>query len=814
MDQDVIQKLQEELARAKAETEQQRQRADEEAAARLAEKRRADEEAAKNNDRVYFEYLQNVETKIAPILTVETDRKQAAAGQAAKVGGKVYPRGLRRWVDFPQQHRQQFDDLATLFGDQRLFPSYNDSVSVARNLSPVKRRDEQDVRPFVRACLEVPAMRVVNAFLQRTTDPRYAGLTFRFGNNAYGTAARQMKLDNASSALSGGSSRDDSSHGRLSSRKRKFDNVSSLAPDRWGLRIRADGPDNDDDDDDNEFSESILPGEYKAVHKVRGHDFRNILGNSDAPPAESLIDDCAQQSGGGDGGSGGGGGGGVDVDPQQHHVPAADANPASKKRRQDEMTIAQVLCQAYHYMIVCGTVYSYVTSGEGTVFLMVAPESADTLLYHCVDHAASAAPITQPENDLVRVPAAQMATLILKALVAGLQPTATTTALLQDLPRWPNPQAKVRSSLDAPGRRPGRSPRGGDDDDDNDDDGDDDDNTMHGDKGDPGGMLLPLAPSSIRGGGGATQPRRHSADTSSRPFDPLEPPRREYCTQACLLGLCRGGPLDPACPNTPEHARGAQQTIGADGQPCHAISTADLCAMLLDQLTRSLSAGVECLMKYGLFGTIGTLFKVTLCTYGYTFVAKGVQDADEQALKDEAALYANPATLPLRGVLMPVYLGYMELEEWPYILPSGACIWHMMLLSWAGVSLAKRVPDSVADVEQAIDDMQCELYRHGIYYCDVHDANLAWNKELGRVMALDFDRAFIMDEEDYAESPPRATAAARIQADAHETNSLALSKLAAVAPDSRKADKRKREDIDQDGVNEKRTRTRTRTGVL
>ena len=24
-----------------------------------------------------------------------------------------------------------------------------------------------------------------------------------------------------------------------------------------------------------------------------------------------------------------------------------------------------------------------------------------------------------------------------------------------------------------------------------------------------------------------------------------------YCTQACLLGLCRGGPLDPDCSNTP-----------------------------------------------------------------------------------------------------------------------------------------------------------------------------------------------------------------------------------------------------------------------
>ncbi|EPE06756.1 metalloprotease-like protein [Ophiostoma piceae UAMH 11346] len=727
----------------KKRAEDEQKRADDEKKRADDEKKRADDEVAKNQKTVYFEYLDNTHTHIASTLLVETDRSKAASGKAAKANGKVYPRVLRRWVDFPQLHRQQFDDLTTLFGDNRLFPSYNDTRSIASDLSPRKRRDEQDIRPYIRAYLELPATHIIKAFLQRTTEPSYAGLSFHFSNNTHGTAAqRRLEPDLAASAhtSAGGPS-------RSSSRKRKLDSSTSLAPDRWGQRVRE-----DQSADDDEYFENILPGEYKAAHKVRGSDFRRILGNHDAPPAESFIGDCAQ------------------------------------KLQQDGVAIAEVLCQAYHYMVVYGKTYSYVTSGEGTVLLMAAPENAATLLYHYIGHAAVASPITQPERDLVCVPAAQMATLIVKALVADPYPMATSTTLLNDLPRWPKPLATARRLASSGPQGGGSPPSEGDDDNDNDDD-----------RGRDSGMPPPPAPSFGGHGDSATQPRSDSAGGASRPFDRFELPRREYCTQRCLLGLCRGGPLDRNCPNMSEHASGERRKTGADGRPHHPISAVELCAMLLDQFTNSLSAGLECLMKYGMFGTIGTLFKVTLCAYGYTFVAKGVQDAHQHALREEATLYADAATQHLQGVLMPVYLGCIELEEWPYILPSGALIWHLMFLSWAGVSLAKRVPECLGDVDDVIDDMYCELYSHGIFHQDVREANLAWNPELGRVMAIDFDRAFVMDEEDYAESPPPPSpvASARLVARIPQETKI-KAKLA--------GEKRGHGGTGDDGVEEKRMR--------
>ena len=706
-----------------AEAEKQKQRADDETAEAERQKKRADDEAEKTRDTVYVKYLGNVETHMHSIVRVETDRKKAATGQAAKVDGKVYPRGLRPWVAFPQLHRQQYSDLATLFGDDHLFPPYYDTLSIARDLSPDPRCDEQDIRPFIRACLEVPAMRIVRAFLTRTQDPRYTGLYFRFRNNAYGTAPRELTPDTSNNPPSAASSvsgngRNTSSHRSSSPLKRKLDAMTKLAPDRWGLRIRSHERTND-----TEIVESILPGEYKAVHKVRGDDFRSILGHSDAPPAESLIDACAQR--------------------KRSGKSQKSADDVAEKRLKDEMTIAQVLCQAYHYMIVFGTMYSYVSSGESTVFLKLAPESPDILLYHYVDHALSTTPITEPatitesatpttgpERDLTRVPASQMATLVVQALAADLHRPEMTADLLETLPRWPDPKAKV-SRRDRPGGPSGRSPPRGDDTDNND----------HGSRGG-----LPLLPA----------PANSDRDTTgtsglSRSFSRSELPRREYCTQACLLGLARGGLLDPACPNMPEHVRAAQQETKADGPPSHLITAAELRTLLLDQLTYSLGAGVECLMKYGLFGTIGTLFKVTLCMYGYTFVAKGVQDADAVALRAEAALYANPAAQPLQGMFIPVCLGYIELNDSPYIMPSGACIWHLMLLSWVGVSLDQHVPDAVPDVEQALADVKYTLYCHGIYHRDLYETNAAWNAERQCVMALDFDHAFVMDEDDYDE---------------------------------------------------------------
>jgi hypothetical protein len=62
-----------------------------------------------------------------------------------------------------------------------LFPSESDVLGVQRELSSTSRKDEQDIRPFVRSAIEKPAERIVRAYYDLTNRLD----RFYFQNNAY-----------------------------------------------------------------------------------------------------------------------------------------------------------------------------------------------------------------------------------------------------------------------------------------------------------------------------------------------------------------------------------------------------------------------------------------------------------------------------------------------------------------------------------------------------------------------------------------------------------------------------------------------------
>lgn len=209
----------------------------------------------------------------------------------------------------------------------------------------------------------------------------------------------------------------------------------------------------------------------------------------------------------------------------------------------------------------------------------------------------------------------------------------------------------------------------------------------------------------------------------------------QYCTQACLVGLLHGHPLDPNCPNNPRHRRGTAATI-------HPITAEDLTTLTRKQLARNLDRDCICLERWGVFGATDVLFKITLTKYGYTFVAKGVQAVDEPALAHEARVYARLA--PLQGTRVPVYLGTITLQR-PYPLAAMARITHMMLMSWAGERLEEKCwPEGIDIWAEQTKTVQA-LESFGICHFDVHEANLVWNAERQLVMAIDFDKARFLD---------------------------------------------------------------------
>jgi hypothetical protein len=99
---------------------------------------------------------------------------------------------------------------------------------------------------------------------------------------------------------------------------------------------------------------------------------------------------------------------------------------------------------------------------------------------------------------------------------------------------------------------------------------------------------------------------------------------------------------------------------------------------MLHQLAQDPDNGCEPLGKQG---TRGALFKLTLDSYGYTFVGKGTVVAFKARLKYEGSVYRHQKEV--QGEFIPVYLGNISLTR-AYFLDFKVRIVHMLLMSWVG----------------------------------------------------------------------------------------------------------------------------------
>jgi tRNA A-37 threonylcarbamoyl transferase component Bud32 len=207
---------------------------------------------------------------------------------------------------------------------------------------------------------------------------------------------------------------------------------------------------------------------------------------------------------------------------------------------------------------------------------------------------------------------------------------------------------------------------------------------------------------------------------------------QQYCTQACLLGLARKRPLDEACPNVSAH-----RALGPSSH--HGLDRKTLAQLMLCQLAQDPDNGCEPLGKQG---ARGALFRLTLDTYGYTFVAKGTARAFKANLKHEGVVYRQ--LNELQGKLIPVYLGNISLAC-PYFLDVGVRIVHMLLMSWAGDQAQKDLMSSIGrDINEETTSAVTKLRYHGVEHCDVRPPNVLWNSEGGNIMLVDLERSEIL----------------------------------------------------------------------
>jgi hypothetical protein len=143
-------------------------------------------------------------------------------------------------------------------------------------------------------------------------------------------------------------------------------------------------------------------------------------------------------------------------------------------------------------------------------------------------------------------------------------------------------------------------------------------------------------------------------------------------------------------------------------------------------------------------GTCGALFKLTLASYGHTFVAKGTVTAFEAKLKHEELVYQHMDKV--QGELIPIYLGNISLVR-PYFLDFGVRIIHMLLMSWSDEQARKDLMlamgrDLAAETSEAV----AKLLDCGVEHRDVRLPNVLWNPEIRNVVLVDFERSEILKQ--------------------------------------------------------------------
>ncbi|EEP75419.1 predicted protein [Uncinocarpus reesii 1704] len=373
------------MASLAAEIEDLRRQLEEATRGQEQEKRRADEAtqraeqlAADQSPTTLLVYLQYVKEKLLSTFSIEPDPTKTASGSVTDVRAKYYPLRLRPWADFNQIHDRTFNQLTLAFSDAHLFPSKTDVQGVERDLSPTTRKDEQDIRPFVRSAIEKPAQRLVQAYLKQVKDTRTAD--FFFQNNAYSLSNKDI-TDTA----------DAYGDEAPPSKRRSPERTVKGVPDRWGIRVRPSGD-----------HVTIFVGEYKAAHKMRHGTFKRVFSSA----KEDLFLDTLKRL----------------------SLPFVDT-------AKEQAVVAQVLCQTFHYMITTGLKYGYLTSGEGLVFLMLDENDPQTLYYHLnsvpdCDHQAD-------DFDIIYSPASQLSTFVLLSLESEQQTAQWIQMAQSKLYQWP-----------------------------------------------------------------------------------------------------------------------------------------------------------------------------------------------------------------------------------------------------------------------------------------------------------------------------------------------------------------------------------------
>lgn len=215
---------------------------------------------------------------------------------------------------------------------------------------------------------------------------------------------------------------------------------------------------------------------------------------------------------------------------------------------------------------------------------------------------------------------------------------------------------------------------------------------------------------------------------------------REYCTSACIRGLFKRGPLDPACPNVEAHGSGT-----------HALNTSDLTRRLHAQLIHDRYEGFE---QLHIRGRTGFLLKACLLSHGYTVVIKAASARREAWIRTEAQVYSRLRAL--QGYQIPVCVGQFKprIRYWYH----GQAMDRMMILSWSGLRISTIINDDNTRFFETERKALLQVLRsYGVMHRDTDWRNVLWNDRAGCAVMIDFEDVTWLEKTAPRKALPKAT---------------------------------------------------------
>ncbi|KAG5978277.1 hypothetical protein E4U55_006302 [Claviceps digitariae] len=610
-------------------------------------------------------------------IKVVTDRWSTTTGETSNPTGRVYPRRIVPWPEFPREQEQIWDQLSrsSTFSLTPTFPSRHQLDYVRSSLRPVT--SEIDLRSGEEAVVE-------NAVL-RLMDATYKDIILR----------EHLKLDGAVTF---------ENHTNLgvssySTSKTTGQGASGSQASRSGKRRRARGKGNRADQfcvyrtsDDKALP--IVAIEYKPPHKLTLDELMTGL-SAEVQPDRDVIN----QEG--------------------------EASEFAARR-----LATAVVTQLFSYMIGKNIRRGYIDTGEAYVFLYIGNDPSCVYYYLCAPRRDVQG---DDETRLHRSAVAQIFAFVLQAIQSP-PPPQTWQDAIENLDVWPVEHHDILRDIPETVRKPQRvtpykpsskkghpsspartrscRPHT--------------DHTQRSnseDRDSDGQTPCPPSRSTINSRG-ANASASNQNDTREAPSSESSALRdkiedQSYCTNECLQGLAFGGSVDKKCPNAEYHGG---KHIEPDEFTC----------LIQKQLATYHGRDDDCTPLY-ISGSRGSLFKVRLPSHGYILVAKGVEHMDADDLHHENKIYGH--LYDLQGASIPVCLGVIDLIK-PYYYDCGVYT-HFMLLSFAGRSILKLQNIGESDVNEIMDALK-EIHSRQVLHCDAKPRNVLYDKRAGKYMIVDF----------------------------------------------------------------------------